>query len=152
MARDIRPLSDETRHPPLAHTPSRTHPSRTPLLPSLPRPCSGGPLIFSRRLPLRSAREKPKPLRYVAIGASETWGVGAGDQLREAWPQVFYREGLPRHTAFVNLAVPGTTVDEALTQQLPYARELRPDLVTVWLNVNDIIARVRPPRIRGGTL
>ncbi|MBA2313043.1 MAG: hypothetical protein H0V97_09635 [Actinobacteria bacterium] len=96
------------------------------------------------------AQEQPKPLRYVAIGASETWGVGAGDQLREAWPQVFYREALPRHTAFVNLAVPGTTVAEALTQQLPYARELQPDLVTVWLNVNDIIAGVRPRKYEAG--
>ena len=29
---------------------------------------------------------------YAAIGASETYGVGADDRYREAWPQVFAKD------------------------------------------------------------
>ncbi len=85
--------------------------------------------------------ERPGPL-YVAIGASETVGAGAREPLRDAWPKVLFRTGLPRGATFVNLGVPGATVAEALHQQAPYAVSLRPDLATVWLNVNDLVANV----------
>jgi acyl-CoA thioesterase-1 len=85
-------------------------------------------------------------LLYVAIGASETVGVGTDEPLREAWPQVFFRTGLPPSTAFVNLGIPGATVATALERELPEALALRPDLVTVWLNVNDLIAGVPASR------
>jgi len=84
------------------------------------------------------------PLRYVAVGASETVGVGADEPLRDAWPQVFFRRALPRAATFVNLGVPGATVADALTRQVPAALDLQPDVVTVWLNVNDLIAGVTP--------
>jgi lysophospholipase L1-like esterase len=71
-------------------------------------------------------------------------GVGTQDPLREAWPQVFYRQAQPRETVFVNLAIPGATVAEALARQVPEAVELRPALATVWLNVNDLVAGVPP--------
>src|SRR5437667_5120333 len=40
------------------------------------------------------------PGTYVAIGASETVGVGSDVPLRDAWPQVFFRTALPRNTVF----------------------------------------------------
>jgi acyl-CoA thioesterase I len=79
---------------------------------------------------------------YVAVGASETVGVGTDDPIREAWPQVLYREALPTTAVFVNLGIPGATVADALDRELPQALELEPDLVTVWLNVNDLVAGV----------
>lgn len=79
---------------------------------------------------------------YVAVGASESVGFGTDDPLREAWPQVFFRAALPRESVFVNLAVPGSTVSEAFIRQVPEARALRPSIVTVWLNVNDLAAGV----------
>lgn len=79
----------------------------------------------------------PAP-RYVAIGASETVGVGSDDPVREAWPQVFYRTALPVGATYVDLGIPGATVADAIRQEAPDALALRPDLVTVWLNVNDI--------------
>ena len=89
--------------------------------------------------------ESPGPrLVYVAVGASETVGIGSEEPLREAWPQVLYRTALPRSATLINLGVPGSTVEEALEQQAPEAVRLQPDLVTVWLNVNDIIAGVSP--------
>jgi lysophospholipase L1-like esterase len=82
------------------------------------------------------------PLVYVAVGASESVGVGASDPLRNAWPQLFYRSALPRSAVFVNMAVSGSTVAEALAGQVPNAVAQSPDVVTVWLNVNDLIRGV----------
>jgi lysophospholipase L1-like esterase len=79
---------------------------------------------------------------YVAVGASETVGVGSPDPLRDAWTAVFYRTALPPSATFVNLGVPGATSAQALQQEVPYAVSLRPTLVTVWLNVNDLVQGV----------
>jgi len=38
----------------------------------------------------------------------------------------------------VNMGVPGTTVTQATAEQLEAALAARPNLVTVWLNVNDL--------------
>jgi len=84
------------------------------------------------------------PLVYVAVGASESVGVGATDPHRNAWTQVFFRTALPRSAVFVNMAVPGSTVAEALAGQVPDAVALSPGVVTVWLNVNDILHGVTP--------
>jgi lysophospholipase L1-like esterase len=84
------------------------------------------------------------PLVYVAVGASESAGVGATDPLRNAWTQVFYRTALPRSTVFVNMAISGSTVADALVAQVPNAVALSPNVVTVWLNVNDILHGVTP--------
>lgn len=83
------------------------------------------------------------PIVYVAVGASETVGVGAGDPTL-AWPEVFRRRALPPDTVFTSLGVSGSTVAAALQQQAPRAVELRPTLVTVWLNVNDLTRFVPP--------
>jgi acyl-CoA thioesterase I len=93
------------------------------------------------RSPLRAVEGRPRPL-YVAIGASETFGIGAADPLREAWPRVFHRTALPRRSRFVNLGVPGATVADALRQEARRAAKLKPEVVTVWLNVNDILTGV----------
>ena len=84
------------------------------------------------------------PVVYVAVGASETAGVGSDQPLREAWPQVLFRTALPPSTVFVNLGIPGATLATALREELPQAIELAPTLVTVWLNVNDLLAGVTP--------
>ena len=84
------------------------------------------------------------PLVYVAVGASETTGIGAEVPLRDAWPRVLFRTAMPENTIFVNAGIPGATVAQALREELPLALEQRPAIVTVWLNVNDIIAGVPP--------
>lgn len=84
------------------------------------------------------------PPSYVAVGASETTGIGADTPLREAWPRVLYRTAMPEDTVFVNMGIPGATVATALQQEVPQAVGLSPTVVTVWLNVNDIMAGVSP--------
>jgi lysophospholipase L1-like esterase len=81
-------------------------------------------------------------ITYVAVGASETVGFGADEPLREAWPRVFFRTALPPSAVFVNMGIPGATVASATKDELPQALTVNPTLVTVWLNVNDIVAGV----------
>lgn len=88
-------------------------------------------------------RNDAEPIVYVAVGASETVGVGAGDPTL-AWPEVFRRTALPPDARFTSLGVSGSTVAAALEQQAPRAVELEPTLVTVWLNVNDLTRFVPP--------
>ncbi len=81
------------------------------------------------------------PLTYVALGASDTVGVGASNPSSEGWvPQLYQR--LPPGTRLINLGVSGFKLHEALTQTLPIAQDAHPDLVTIWLAVNDFNARV----------
>lgn len=82
--------------------------------------------------------ERHEPVRYVAVGASETVGFGLANPEQQAWPRVFLRTALPPDTQFTSLGVSGSTVAAALQQQVPKALELDPTLVTVWLNVNDL--------------
>jgi acyl-CoA thioesterase-1 len=78
---------------------------------------------------------------YLAIGASETRGVGTDDPLRQSWPQDLFRT-LPANYRLVNLGIPSATVATALTDELPIAETMHPALVTVWLNVNDLLSVV----------
>lgn len=81
---------------------------------------------------------------YVAVGASESVGFGADDAFRDAWTQRLFHDAFERGTELYNLAIPGATVKSALTQQVSEAVRLEPDVVTVWLNVNDLIAGEPP--------
>lgn len=82
-----------------------------------------------------------RPLTYVAIGASDTVGVGARDPEREGWVPRF-AAGLGPNVRTINLGVSGSTLGQALREQLGPAVDADPDLVTVWLAVNDLNARI----------
>ena len=79
---------------------------------------------------------------YAAIGASETYGIGASDRSLQAWPQVFTNDVLPRSAVLYNFGIPGATTAQALHDEVPAALAVHPTLVTVWLNVNDLISGV----------
>jgi lysophospholipase L1-like esterase len=81
------------------------------------------------------------PRVYVAVGASETVGVGADDPATQAWPRVLHDRALAG-TRFVDVGVSGATVRDALTGQLARALAEEPDVVTVWLAVNDVLSLV----------
>ena len=87
------------------------------------------------------------PLRYVAIGASDTVGVGATDPASGSWP-ARVAGLLPAGSAFVNVGVSGSIAAQARERQLPAAIALRPSVVSVWLAVNDMNAGVTPDAYR----
>ncbi len=91
--------------------------------------------------PSPSPSPKARSLTYVAIGASDTVGVGASDPARDGWVPQFARM-LGAETRVRNLGVSGTVLSTALAEQLPQAIREQPDLVTVWLAVNDLNAQV----------
>jgi lysophospholipase L1-like esterase len=84
----------------------------------------------------------PASIVYAAIGASETYGIGATDRYRQAWPQVFFIDVLPRSAVLYNFGIPGATTAQALQDEVPAAIAAHPTVVTVWLNVNDLIRGV----------
>ena len=91
---------------------------------------------------VRPSASAPPAVIYAAIGASETYGIGASDRYRQAWPQVFYNDALPRSAVLYNFGIPGATTAQALHDEVPAAVAVHPTVVTVWLNVNDLIRGV----------
>ncbi|HEX2063663.1 MAG TPA: SGNH/GDSL hydrolase family protein, partial [Acidimicrobiales bacterium] len=85
----------------------------------------------------------PPPV-YVAVGASETTGVGSDQPLRDGWPRVLHRTAMPPGSVMVNMGIPGATVAQALAEEVDATVEARPNVVTVWLNVNDLNRGVGP--------
>jgi acyl-CoA thioesterase I len=81
------------------------------------------------------------PVLYAALGASETVGVGTSDPTRQSFPQLLFVR-LPRSSVYYNFAVSGETTAAALQDELPGALAVRPNLVTVWFNVDDMAAGV----------
>ena len=77
--------------------------------------------------------------RPCSAGGRSSDGDGLADRLRDAWPYRVF-DALPRPTVFVNNARDRATVAEALSEQTPLARELRPDIVEVWLGADDVAA------------
>ena len=108
----------------------------------------------SAQAPQAARTPAPVPIldarTYVAIGASETLGVGAQEPESQAWTSVLYRTALPQSAVFFNLGEVGATVEQALQDELPVAVSEQPDLVTVWLNTNDLIHGVSPAAYRAG--
>jgi len=64
----------------------------------------------------RPSSSAPGRIVYAAIGASETFGIGAGDRSRQAWPQVFTTDVLPRSAVLYNFGIPGATTAQALAR------------------------------------
>ncbi len=82
-------------------------------------------------------------LRYVALGDSQTEGVGDGDDVTGLRG---FADRLAEHLAryepalqYANLAVRGRLAAQIHTEQLAPALALRPDLATVVAGVNDLL-------------
>ncbi|MFE1443675.1 SGNH/GDSL hydrolase family protein [Streptomyces sp. NPDC058739] len=92
--------------------------------------------------------------RYVALGDSQTEGVGDGDDLTglRGWADRL-AERLARHNPglhYANLAVRGRLAGQVRAGQLAPALALRPDLATVFAGVNDLLRpRFDPDEVVG---
>jgi len=78
---------------------------------------------------------------YVAIGASETFGLGTEDPYSQNWPADLAGM-LGPNVHLINLGIPNILVHDALSEELPIALDSHPDLVTIWLAVNDLANNV----------
>jgi lysophospholipase L1-like esterase len=109
-----------------------------------PRPTAAATLFVTTSAPTASPSATAPAFRFVAIGASDAVGVGASDPRTGSWPaRIAVR--LPAGTDSVNLGVSGSLAAQASRDQLPSALALRPQLVAIWLAVNDLNANVPTP-------
>ncbi len=85
-------------------------------------------------------------ISYAALGDSYTIGAGSSSPAL-SWPSII-AERLKHQTGqevkLTNPAVNGFTTLDLITRELPLVIELRPDLVTILIGVNDLV-RGRTP-------
>ena len=107
--------------------------SPAPASPSAPRPTAAS-----------SPSSSPAPaIRYIAIGASDSVGVGASDPATGSWP-ARVAALLPAGSVYRNVAVSGSLIAQARSEQLPLALREQPTVVSIWLAVNDLNAQITP--------
>src|SRR5262245_61561497 len=84
-------------------------------------------------------------LRYVALGDSQTEGLGDGDDSTglRGWADRLAERLAAGNPGFqyANLAVRGRLAGQVHAEQLAPALALRPDLATVVAGVNDLLRR-----------
>ncbi len=88
-------------------------------------------------LPTEPTLASPLPGAYAAMGASETYGIGVTPRTR-SYPYLVERALRARH--FVDVGIPGATLDAGYQEELSRALDIRPSLVTVLFGTNDILA------------
>ena len=128
--------------------PTRTRPTEPPLvLAAATPPAPMGTLAPlptatpAATAPVAALPPLDEPIRYAAIGASDTVGVGTTDPATENWT-ARVRAQLPAGTVYQRFARSGITLYDSLNDELPAAIAFRPTLVTMWLVVNDALRAV----------
>jgi len=90
-----------------------------------------------------SLARPPGDVHYVAIGASDTVGVGSLDPANGSWPSRIAAL-LPPGSTYANLGVSGSLTAQAHREQLPAAIGQSPTVVSIWLAVNDMTSSITP--------
>ncbi len=105
--------------------------------------CGQAPARQSSNANLPKSVKEPSDsqITYVAIGASDTFGIGSSDPYTENWPTDL-AEKLGNTVHLINLGIPGINLHDALSLELPVALDSHPELVTIWLAVNDLADNV----------
>jgi lysophospholipase L1-like esterase len=107
-----------------------------------PQVTDPGPLVTDSG-PAEAVRQ-PEPLRLVALGDGYTAGTDTSAARRDSWPAQLAQamdQGDVRLYLVDNLAESGHTSDDVRRVQLPQLEALVPDVITLQVGVNDIIAR-----------
>jgi lysophospholipase L1-like esterase len=90
-----------------------------------------------------AADREAEPLRLVALGDAYTAGTGTLAPRRDSWPaqlSTAMERGDVRLWLVDNLADSGQTSEDVLRSQIPQLEALVPDVVTLQVGVNDIVA------------
>jgi acyl-CoA thioesterase I len=114
--------------------------------PATPSAATVAPTTTPTSTPTPTPTASPT-VRYVAIGASDTVGIGAADPATGSWP-ARVAALLPAGSAFVNVGVSGSIAIQAKDAQLPGAIAQKPTVVSIWLAVNDMNATILPASYR----
>jgi lysophospholipase L1-like esterase len=80
-------------------------------------------------------------IRYVALGDSYTIGTGLDDEAQN-FPSLLAKrltEETSIEVGLVNLGVNGYTTADLIREELPVARRIRPELVSVLIGANDVV-------------
>ena len=99
--------------------------------------CAPSPAAHGQPSRATTPAQQTRTLTYVAVGASDAFGVGTDDPDRQSWPTVLSAK-LGAHVHLINLGIPGERLSDALNNELPVALDANPDVVTVWLAANDL--------------
>jgi lysophospholipase L1-like esterase len=80
-------------------------------------------------------------IRYLALGDSYTIGTGLEDETKN-FPSLLagrLKDETGIDVALVNLGVNGYTTTDLIREELPVARNARPELVSILIGANDIV-------------
>jgi lysophospholipase L1-like esterase len=80
-------------------------------------------------------------IRYLALGDSYTIGTGLEDEAQN-FPSLLatrLKEATGLDVALANLGVNGYTTTDLIREELPVARNVRPERVTILIGANDIV-------------
>ena len=80
-------------------------------------------------------------IRYVALGDSYTIGTGLEDESQN-FPSLLAKrltEETGIDVSLVNLGVNGYTTSDLIREELPVARRIGPELVTILIGANDVV-------------
>ncbi len=83
-------------------------------------------------------------MRYLALGDSYTIGTGASDE-SHSWPSIIARR---LSAELTNPAVNGYTTLDLIRDELAYLEQLKPDLVSILIGVNDLVQGRSPDQYR----
>ena len=121
-------------------------PSATPtIVPSAPAVAASAPIAVTT---VPDGASSGRSIVYAAIGASEAVGVGADNPATQSWVADLSRL-LPNGSRLVNMGKAGALLDYGLQTELPAVVASNPDVVTVWMVVNDINQRISPAAYQG---
>jgi acyl-CoA thioesterase I len=85
-------------------------------------------------------------IKYVALGDSLTSGIGV-DSNEQTWLYLFSKniaESKKAEVTLINLGQPSITSDQLIERFLSQAISEEPDLITIFIGINDIHNRVSP--------
>jgi lysophospholipase L1-like esterase len=80
---------------------------------------------------------KAKPVVWVALGDSFTYGTELADRATQAWPALVERH-LPKGSHVVDLSAGANTLRVALLLDVGPAIKSHPTMMTVWLGLDDL--------------
>jgi len=85
--------------------------------------------------------EPPRRPVWVSLGGSAGIGLGGSSTDERSWTDRLYASMPPVLAPhYHDLSAPGSTIAMARVVQLPAALDLRPDAVTLWLVIDDLLA------------